>query len=415
MLSKFLIPRQIRAFSLQKINQTGSKKLDYESKNLTKQLVQRIKIGGPLTVAEYMKEVLTHPAGGYYMHKDVFGEQGDFITSPEITQMFGEMLAVWFLNEWQKLGSPVPLQFVELGPGRGTLSNDILNVFGHLKALHRASLHLVEVSPALSDIQAKRLCKQVTPISESKVYREGIYKAGIPVKWYNQMQDVPKGFSMFIAHEFFDALPIHKFHKTYQGFREVLIDLDPNVDSPKPHFRYVLAKNKTPMSKYLVSKNENRDHIEVSPDSIFIIENICKRLVECGGIALFCDYGHNGDGTDTFRAFKKHVQVNPLENPGSSDLTADVDFSMIKQVVENVGGVIPYGPISQREFLLKVGLECRFKNLLGSLTDKEHIRNLTASYEMLTRDDKMGKRFKFFAIFPETLRKILDKFPVVGF
>ncbi|XP_074027935.1 protein arginine methyltransferase NDUFAF7 homolog, mitochondrial-like [Leptinotarsa decemlineata] len=115
-----------------------------------------------MPVADYMGEVLTNPMAGYYMHKDMFGETGDFITSPEVTQMFGEMVAVWLLSEWKKMGSPKPLQIVELRPGGGTLSYDIVKVFSHFKALHKASLQLVEISPVLSELQARRLCDKHT-------------------------------------------------------------------------------------------------------------------------------------------------------------------------------------------------------------------------------------------------------------
>ncbi|KAJ8964974.1 hypothetical protein NQ314_004491 [Rhamnusium bicolor] len=395
---------------------TVKRKVIKDENYIARHISQKIKVKGPLTVADYMKEVLTNPLAGYYMHRDMFGESGDFVTSPEITQMFGEMLAVWFLNEWQKMGSPKPLQIVELGPGRGTLSNDILKVFNHFNALHSASLHLVEVSPVLSDLQAKLLCPQTNLCDDtSAVYRKGISRHGNPVYWYKQLSDVPYKFTLIIAHEFFDALPIHKFHKTYNGYREVLIDIDlSDKKAAEPRFRYVVARQPTPMLKVLVKPNESRDHVEVSPDSLLIYRQMCKRIKSSGGIALICDYGHDGTGTDTFRAFKKHNQVDPLLMPGSADLTADVDFSLIKEVANEEGGIITLGPTTQRNFLLKTGLPYRFKTLAKNTKDK-HLENLTECYKFLTDEDKMGERFKFCALFPETIKKILNKCPVVGF
>lgn len=125
---------------------------------LTKQIQAQIKAKGPLTVAEYMRIVLTNPLSGYYMHSDVLGKSGDFVTSPELGQMFGELVAIWFINEWQKIGSPKPFQIVELGPGRGSLCYDILKVFSHFKATDQCSVHLVEVSPFLRDLQGRKLC-----------------------------------------------------------------------------------------------------------------------------------------------------------------------------------------------------------------------------------------------------------------
>ncbi|XP_057668926.1 protein arginine methyltransferase NDUFAF7, mitochondrial isoform X1 [Diorhabda carinulata] len=396
------------------------KKLIKDENYLPRQIYQKIKVKGPITIADYMKEVLTNPTVGYYMQKDMFGETGDFITSPEVSQMFGEMIAVWLLNEWQKMGSPKPLQLIELGPGRGTLASDILKVFNHFKVLQKTSLQLVEVSPTLSEIQAKKLCNQSTLIGEKvPVYRTGITKEGIPINWYKQLSDVPRCFSLLIAHEFFDALPIHKFHKTYSGYKEVLIDIDPsyelNNENLEPKFRYVLSRHETPIQKKLISPHEKRDHVEISPDSMIIQRDICERLKYSGGLALICDYGHYGSGTDTFRAFKKHKQVDPLIQPGSADLTADVDFSSIRQVADEVKGILTLGPVNQRDFLLKTGLELRFKALKENLTSSRELYNLNKCYSILIDADKMGERFKFMALFPETMKKILDRFPVVGF
>lgn len=199
---------------------------------IAKAIHSKIKATGPITVAQYMKEVLINPLGGYYMHRDVFGEGGDFITSPELNQMFGEMVAVWLLNEWSKMGAPKPFQIVELGPGRGTLSQDILRVFDHFGCLKEATVNLVEVSPLLSDIQAKRLCMQSEQINDdnSVIHRQGMSHQGVAIKWYREFNDLPNLYTMLVAHEFFDALPIHKFQKTEIGYREILIDIDPSQD-----------------------------------------------------------------------------------------------------------------------------------------------------------------------------------------
>lgn len=286
---------------------------------------------GPITVADYMRETLTSPLGGYYMSRDVFGEKGDFITSPELGQIFGEMVAVWFLNEWSKIGAPKPFQIIELGPGRGTLSEDILRVFEHFNCLKGVSLHLIEASMVLSDIQAKRLCMQNRVVSEknSVIYREGIAHQGIPVKWYKHFMDTPDAFSLIIANEFFDALPIHKLQKTERGYREILIDID---SCNEKAFKYVIANGDTPITKLFVNANESREHFEVSPESLVLAKSIAQRVTESGGLCLIADYGHEGGGTDTFRAFKQHKLCDPLIEPGCADLTADVDFSALKQV-----------------------------------------------------------------------------------
>ncbi|RZC33247.1 NADH dehydrogenase [ubiquinone] complex I, assembly factor 7 -like [Asbolus verrucosus] len=376
---------------------------------VAKQIYSKIKATGPITVADYMKEVLISPLGGYYMHRDVFGESGDFVTSPELNQMFGEMVAIWFLNEWSKIGSPKPIQIVELGPGRGTLSQDLLRVFDHFGALQSASLHLVEVSPVLSDLQARRLCMKSDNIIDptSVIYREGISHHGVPVKWYRQLDDVPESFTLLVAHEFFDALPIHKFQKTSEGYREILIDVDPAKEFS---FRYIVAREETPASKLFLKSTETREHLEVSPESLVLCKKISERLETNGGLALIIDYGHNGSGTDTFRAFQKHKLHDPLLEPGTADLTADVDFAGLKESASENGGVITLGPLNQRDFLLKMGIEHRFKTLEEN-AKPEQIEGLKYGYKMMTDKDQMGERFKFMALLPAVLKKIVEKYP----
>lgn len=297
--------------------------------DVARQLQTRIKMSGPITVADFMKEALTNPVSGYYTRNDMFGEEGDFVTSPELGQLFGEMVAVWFLNEWAKAGSPKPFQIVELGPGRGSLCQDILRVFEHFKMLNEATVRLVEVSPVLSNVQAQKLCINSNNISDELIYRQGVSHYGVPITWHRHLKDLPDAFTLLVAHEFFDALPIHKFQNTDEGYREILIDIDTTKELG---FRYVLAREHTPASKILIKQDETREHFEISPQSIIITKEIAARLENHGGLALIADYGHDGAGTDTFRAYKKHKQENPLVDVGNADLTADVDFLTLKNV-----------------------------------------------------------------------------------
>lgn len=385
--------------------------------NLCKQLRGKIKSAGPITVADYMKEVLVNPIGGYYMHKDVFGHEGDFITSPEISQIFGEMIAIWFLNEWSKCGSPRPFQIVELGPGRGTLCQDILRVMDQFKALKGVEVNLVEVSPLLSDLQSRRLCFNSNHSPKEVVYRDGIAMQGNPIRWYRHLDDVPKGvFTLLVAHEFFDALPIHKFEKTDKGYRELLVDIDPENDSK---FRLIISNEETAMQKIFTATNDPRQHIEISPESILTVQNIARRVEQDGGLALLADYGHVGDKSDTFRAFRKHKLHDPLLEPGTADLTADVNFSDLKKAAENGHEVLVFGPVTQREFLLRLECELRYKRLL-ELSESQHDskelkQQLESSYKMMTDKDQMGDRFKFMAIVPKSIESIIKKYPLIGF
>lgn len=255
-----------------------------------------------------MKEILTNPSSGYYMSRDVFGQHGDFITSPEISQIFGELIAAWCLTEYQKIGSPKPLQLVELGPGRGTLIHDILRVCSRLKIIpnDELSIHFVELSPFLSKMQAQKLCYKTQEFDKQSnlpFYRIGETVTGIKCHWYQRIEDVPKEFSIILAHEFFDALPVHKLQKEGNIWKEVLIDNDP---SDVNKFRFVISRNETPISKLYgtLRAEENRDHVEVSPESDLILKHIAERIEEFGGFGLIMDYGHVGEKGDTFRVRK---------------------------------------------------------------------------------------------------------------
>uniref|UniRef100_F7GTQ9 Protein arginine methyltransferase NDUFAF7 n=1 Tax=Macaca mulatta TaxID=9544 RepID=F7GTQ9_MACMU len=398
---------------------------------MLRHLMYKIKSTGPITVAEYMKEVLTNPAKGYYVYRDMLGKQGDFITSPEISQIFGELLGIWFISEWMATGKSTAFQLVELGPGRGTLVGDILRVFTQLGSVLKncdISVHLVEVSQKLSEIQALTLTEEKVPLERnagSPVYMKGVTKSGIPISWYRHLHDVPKGYSFYLAHEFFDVLPVHKFQrehiamlprlvlnsraqvfvllqhpkelglqKTPQGWREVFIDIDPQVSDK---LRFVLAPSATPAEAF-IQHDETRDHVEVCPDAGVIIEELSQRIALTGGAALVADYGHDGTKTDTFRGFCGHKLHDVLIAPGTADLTADVDFSYLRRMAQ--GKVASLGPIKQHTFLKNMGIDVRLKVLLDKSNEPSVRQQLLQGYDMLMNPKKMGERFNFFALLP---------------
>ncbi|XP_059162321.1 protein arginine methyltransferase NDUFAF7, mitochondrial-like [Physella acuta] len=377
------------------------------SENILSILKTRIKMYGPLTVAAYMKEILTNTQSGYYMYRDVFGTDGDFITSPEISQMFGEMIGVWIVNEWMNRYND-RIQIVELGPGRGTLADDMLRVFSQFPNIaDKVSLHLVEISPTMSSLQAAKLCEKNEPdnfktcksnpgdSTTVTCQYQSTSKYGTQVFWYKELADVPKGLSCFIAHEFLDALPIHKFHKTDKGWREVMVDEDPESGL----LRFVLAPAPTPASiAYLKDlPNDERINVEVCPQAGIVVQEISHRIAHDGGFSLLADYGHTGEKGGTFRAFKNHKLHDPLDQPGTADLTADVDFSYLKRCINAKVNV--YGPITQERFLNNMGIGYRLQSLLQH-TSQEHWSSLISGYKMLTSPEQMGERFKFMSIMP---------------
>jgi len=325
------------------------------------------------------------------------------------SQMFGECIGVWFINEWMKMGEP-KFQLVELGPGKGTLTSDILRTIARVspEALKGMSVHLVEVSSKMRQLQKTTLCGQGSDGS--------VTEFGPHVSWYPSLREVPKQFSFFLAHEFFDALPVNKFCKTGEGWREVLVDIDNEVEGSK--LRYVIARNSTPSCVLLDQPGVadlmvDRDKVELCSQGGTLIREISQRVVEQGGIGLVADYGHTGDRGDTFRAFRKHKQVDPLDLPGTADLTADVDFGFLKSQVSP--DCTWYGPISQGTFLHSCGISTRCQQLLHTNKDMYIHKNILESFDTLTNPDKMGERFKFVSLFPATMVHIHEKYPPVGF
>ncbi|XP_004922669.3 protein arginine methyltransferase NDUFAF7 homolog, mitochondrial [Bombyx mori] len=387
--------------------------------NLIEIIKEKIRLNGPITVAEYMHIVTTNPTEGYYMKKEVIGEAGDFITSPEISQLFGEILGIWFYAETQKMCEAKPLQIVELGPGKATLLIDMLRVLNKIGyTSHDLSIHLVEISSTMQSIQANRLCVSHRPVEIDMPHNhEGETLSGIKVYWYNDLKKVPQNFSWYVAHEFFDVLPIHKFEKTEKGWRELLIDID---DTGKLLYR--LSGNETQAVKMLIRPpldSGDRTELEISARSLGVARQLAKRVDEHGGLALIADYGHEGEKGDTFRAFQKHQVVDPLETPGKSDLTADVDFSQLRIAASKTPGEENYalvvGPVKQKDFLEQCQGELRLQVLIDAAKKDEDKEKIKSAYEMLVDPNKMGERFKFMAFYPSTMASILTKYPPLGF
>lgn len=353
-------------------------KLKRMPRSLLEDLVSKIKFTGPITVAEYMKYVLTHPIAGFYMGSDVFGSKGHFTTSPEISQVFGELIAIWIISEWQRVGSPKPFRIIELGPGRGTLASDISRVLSQFSSTRdNSSIHLVEISPVLTQIQEKALCDEISVIEQDRSNRlhHSLSKNGIPVTWYQSIDElsVTSGFNAFIANEFFDALPIHKFQRHSNGnWHEVLIDYTTKEETNEQVLRYVLSKNPTPASESLIrfvlpdpnsTEFASIKHMEVCSEAGIIVDKIMDRINQpnTSGCALICDYGYNEliPIRDTFRGFKKHQLVDPLIEPGLADLTADVDFAFLRSLVARKS--LAFGPVNQKHFLQSMGIQIRLQ------------------------------------------------------
>jgi SAM-dependent MidA family methyltransferase len=332
---------------------------DRTSRDLAKQLAERIAAEGPITVHDFMAAANAE----YYASRDPLGRDGDFITAPEISQMFGELIGLALADVWLRAGAPAKAAYVELGPGRGTLAVDAL------RAMRAAGLtpdiHLVETSPALRARQAERL--------PQAVWHDGL--ATLPV-------DRPL---LVVANEFFDALPIRQSI----GGRERRVSLAADGSfSPDP----------APSS----------DISEESPASCAIAQELAARLAGQGGVAIIIDYGYAGPARgDTLQAVSRHQPVDPFLNPGEVDLTAHVDFTALGLSAAN-GGAIAAGPQPQGRWLHALGIETRAAKLAQAAPSRA--AEVAAALMRLTGPTAMGELFQVMALaapgwpMPEGLR-----------
>ncbi|CAK0783585.1 hypothetical protein CVIRNUC_006784 [Coccomyxa viridis] len=351
--------------------------------------------GGPITVAEYMSEVLTNPTAGYYTQRTVFGSAGDFITSPEVSQLFGEMVGIWCVWMWQELGRPGQLRLVELGPGRGTLMADLLRSTATFPDFVRSvSVDLVEVSDALREQQRSSLqcsTSAAPNTSGSCSYESNL--SGAQVRWHRSLDDVTGDIpTLYIAHEFLDALPVHHFQRTSRGWRERLVDIahDPG---DAHHLRLVLAPNETPASKLLLpprlaalspDERDAVDMLEVCPQGMGLAAELAKRVSQEGGAALVVDYGRDAPYPDSLQAIREHSFVHLLSQPGLADLSAHVDFSALRSsVLEAEGNAACHGPITQAHFLEALGIRERLQGLLQTASQEEGEQLISGYYRLV--------------------------------
>ncbi|MSP43046.1 MAG: class I SAM-dependent methyltransferase [Alphaproteobacteria bacterium] len=340
-------------------------------------LQEIIRAQGPLSVASYMALALGHPQYGYYQSQNPFGAQGDFITAPEISQMFGELIGLWCVQRWRDMGAPREFILCELGPGRGTLMADALRAARISEDfLIAAQLHLVETSRTLRKLQ------------QSAIKR--------PVIWQDRAADLPALPALVIANEFFDALPIHQYQRMADGWHERMVTTDPSTDqlrfmlSPLPVASadaFPAALRRAPLGAIA----------ELCPAGQAIMTDLALHLAEQGGAALIIDYGSESSAAgDSFQAVRRHGYCDPLQNPGQADLTAHVDFEALARAAQAAGSRTD-GPVEQGKFLLRLGLAARAGRLAMNATDEEQTA-ITSAFHRLTGSDQMGSLFRALAL-----------------
>jgi SAM-dependent MidA family methyltransferase len=309
--------------------------------DLATQLRQRIAAAGPISVADYVGAA----NATYYAGRDPFGVAGDFVTAPEISQMFGELVGLWLADMWLRAGRPTGVAYVELGPGRGTLAADAL------RAMRGAGLvppvHLVETSP-------------------------------------------DEGPLLVVANEFFDALPLRQLVLAADGWRELVVGLDAEGGFVRQAGPVAGPPSRAPAGAPLGTI------VEEHPDAAPIVQALARRLAACGGAAIIFDYGHDPSGTgDTLQAVSRHAFADPWREPGTRDLTAHVDFAALAAAAE-AAGVRSFGPVGQGAWLRAMGIDLRAASLAKAAP--ERTEEIVAARERLSGPEQMGQLFRVLAL-----------------
>jgi len=324
-----------------------------------------------------MDLALAHPEHGYYRTRDPLGREGDFTTAPEISQMFGELLGLWSVDMWQKLGSPNALNLIEFGPGRGTLMADALRAAQLVPAFaDAAKVVFLETSPPLRAEQKKRVPN---------------------ASWIDVVEALPDGPCLILANEFFDALPIKQFQKTGNGWQERCVALQSSADSDRPIFEYSLADTLTEPSTFAASVRDAPEGslAELCPVGLAIMEQMRTHFDANPGAALIIDYGYAQSASgDSFQALKGHKFVDPLAEPGEADLTTHVDFEALAKPYSKA---TVCGPTEQGAFLEALGINTR-ANTLAATANEQQRRDITSALKRLTERDAMGSLFKVMAV-----------------
>ena len=341
---------------------------------LLRELREIIAQEGPISLERYMSLALSHPRYGYYTTREPFGVAGDFVTAPEISQMFGELIGLWALEVWRMAGAPAPMRLVELGPGRGTLMADGLRAMRSVLA-EPIEVHLVETSPRLLEMQQQTLA---------------MYE--VPIRWHQNLDAIPSGTAIFIANEFFDALPVQHFVRTEGGWCERVVGLD---GDSKLQFRL-----RPHAAGDIQPAAPEGSMIEISPQAREIVGTLSRRIASEGGALLIIDYGYRETRPgETLQAVRDHRFVDLLDAPGESDLTAHVDFAALAREAKAAGARI-HGPVIQAQFLSALGIAERAQ-MLKRMASPQQARAIETAFARLTDRTKrtsMGELFKAMAI-----------------
>jgi SAM-dependent MidA family methyltransferase len=338
-----------------------------------------IEADGPISVALYMALCLGDPEHGYYMRQEAFGTKGDFITAPEVSQLFGEMIGVFLALSLDQHDAGNPMTLVELGPGRGVLMADVLRTLKQLRPHHFATLNvaMVESSPRLRELQTKAIAPDKVPFFHDSL-------TSLPT-------DTPL---IVIGNEFLDALPMRQFVKSGVQWRERMV----TVENGKLAFTIGAATLAPDELLNGAVTAQQGSVVEIAPVRVGIVEELSRRLKAQGGTGLLIDYGHTQSSFgDTLQAMRAHGFAPVLETPGEVDLTSHVDFEALQKTALAAGCEV--GLKTQGEFLVELGLLAR-AGALGAGKSFDIQTGIETAVNRLAGPDQMGSLFKVLCLAP---------------
>jgi NADH dehydrogenase [ubiquinone] 1 alpha subcomplex assembly factor 7 len=353
----------------------------HETTPLEERLIALIRANGPISVADFMVDALGHPHDGYYNSRETIGAAGDFITAPEISQMFGEIVGLWLVQSWTDMGEPASFNLVELGPGRGVLMADILRAAAlRPDFLAAANIILVEKSGRLRHEQRRRL-ERLAP----------------DARWADDFAATPQGPCLIVANEFFDCLPIRQFERTALGWRERLV----GVSADGARLEFVRAAAPPPPSVMAMLPDAESAPagaiVETNEAGEALARELALRLVADGGRALIIDYGRLESGFgETLQAVRRHAYWPVLAAPGRADITAHVDFEALARAAIEAGASV-WGPIAQGAFLGRLGIAARAERLAAAKTPEAAL-DIARALRRLAAPEEMGEVFKAMVI-----------------
>lgn len=343
---------------------------------LARKLIARISTEGPMPLKDYMAACLQDPEHGYYRSRLAIGRDGDFVTAPEISQIFGELIGLWSAVVWQQMGSPGRISLIEMGPGRGTLMRDALRAARLVPAFAAAAqVHLVESSEALRDVQARTLTDMDAP----------------PV-WHTRLENVPDGPAIIIANEFLDALPVDQLAAGPSGWRLRVVTADAGQRLQFDDSAVPFEGDVRPYTGITGAGS-----ILTVPDYADLAAQLGARGREHPVAALLIDYGHTtSTAGDTLQAVRGHKYEHPLTSPGEADLTTQVDFEDFAVRIAEHESLAIDGPVTQAEFLGSLGIVQRASKLMAA--NPARGGDIEAGVARLLAPQGMGTRFKVIGV-----------------